>query len=197
MANFDRLAELGKPIFLQYDQTALLQKYRLEADAGFLYVRFCGSRYAIDRLTADVTGPDGSPAGPAVTLSIFDMLCHAEQPFLPAGEWRTTNMLPGGGQSSPDDTVLNRRLITRFEDRADALNEACRRLGGVPFPVGDVAWELPLFDWFPAVFQFWRGDEEFPSAVRFLWDRNTLQTLHYETLYYIMGHVLQTLDRMI
>ena len=197
MANFDKLAELGKPIFLQHDQEALLRKYRLEADSRAIYVRYCGARYAIDRMTADVTDPEGKMAGPAVTLAIFDMLCHSERAFSPAGEWRTTNMLPGGGQTSPDDSVLNKRLIGRFESREAALNEACRKLGGKPFPVGDVAFELPLFDWFPVVFQLWLGDEEFPSAVRFLWDRDTLQFLHYETLYYIMGHVLTVLDRMI
>ncbi|MBQ6799158.1 MAG: DUF3786 domain-containing protein [Oscillospiraceae bacterium] len=197
MANFDRLAELGKPIFLRHDQTALLRKYRLEADAGAIYVRYCGERYAIDRLTANVTASDGTAAGPAVTLTVFDMLCHTEQAFAPVGEWRTTNMLPGCGQSNPDDTLLNRRLTARFEENTEAIREACRRLGGKPFPVGDVAWELPVFDWFSVVFQFWLGDEEFPSAVRFLWDKSTLQYLHYETLYYIMGHILQTLDSMI
>ena len=197
MANFDRLAELGKPIFLRHDQKELVRKYRLEADSAAIYVRYCGSRYAIDRMTADVTGPDGEAAGPAVTLAIFDMLCHSERAFVPAGEWRTTNMLPGCGQSNPDDAVLNQRLTGRFEARAEALREACRRLGGRPFPIGDVAWELPVFDWLPVVFQFWIGDEEFPSSVRFLWDRDTLQFLHYETLYYIMGHVLTALDRMI
>jgi len=106
-------------------------------------------------------------------------------------------MLPGCGQSNPDDVVLNKRLTGRFACRTEALNEACRKLGGRPFPIGDVAWELPVFDWFLVVFQLWIGDEEFPSAVRFLWDRDTLQFLHYETLYYIMGHVLTTLDQMI
>ena len=44
MANFDKLAELGKPIFLQHDQEALLRKYRLEADSRAIYVRYCGAR---------------------------------------------------------------------------------------------------------------------------------------------------------
>jgi len=83
MANFDKLAELGKPIFLQHDQEALLRKYRLEADSRAIYVRYCGARYAIDRVTADVTDPDGKPAGPAVTLAIFDMLCHSERLLRP------------------------------------------------------------------------------------------------------------------
>ena len=197
MSNFDRLAELGKPIFLRHDQKRLAARLGLETDAGHLYVRFCGMRYAISRETGDVWRQDGSPAGPAETLSLFDMLCHTEAPCVLAHVWRTTNMLPGCGQSNPDDVVLNRRLITRFEANPAALNAACKALGGVPFPVGDVAWELPVFEWLPVVFQLWLGDDEFPSSVRFLWDQHTLRYLHYETLYYMMGHILHSLNERI
>jgi len=197
MANFDILAEKGKPIFLRHDQRAMIRRLGLEADAGRIYVNFCGDRYAICRETADVTGPGGEPAGPAVTLSIFDMLCHTAAPCLLAHEWRTTNTLPGCGQSNPDDAVLNRRLTGRFGGNPEGVDRACAAMGGVRFPVGDIAWELPVFDRLPAVFQFWQGDDEFPSSVRFLWDRNTLQFLHYETTYYIMGHILQKIDRLL
>lgn len=194
MANFDRLAELGKALFLQHDQKEIIQRLHLEADTERLYLTFCGDRYAIDRSTGDVLGPDGTPAGPAVSLTVFDMLCFTRRPVCLSGEWRTTGMLPGSGQSSPDDVLLNSRLTQRFEERTEALAEACRRLGGTPFPVGDVAWEIPIFPWFPAVFQFWLGDDEFPSSARLLWDRDSLQYLHFETLFYIMGHVYDKLN---
>lgn len=197
MANFDKLAESGKPIFLRHDQMAIIRRFGLDFDAGFLYLNFCGQRYSVDRLTGDVFGPDGQPAGPAVTLAVFDMLCHQETSCKLAGEWKTTNTLPGSGQSSPSDVELNSPRIRRFEANLPALRQACVALGGRPFPVGDVAFELPVFDWFPTVMQFWVGDEEFPSSVRFLWDRDALRYLHFETLYYIMGHLLHQLDQRI
>ena len=163
-------------------------------DNGRIWLNYCGAKYSIDRETGDVYDGNDNLAGPAATLAIFDMLCHSQKPVLLSGEWRTTNMLPGGGQSSPDDVLLNSRLTKRFEQQTDALQAACQSMGGMRFPVGDVAWEIPVFDWFPAVFQFWLGDDEFPSSARFLWDRNTLQFLHYETLYYIMGNVLNKLN---
>lgn len=35
--------------------------------------------------------------------------------------------------------------------------------------------------------QFWDEDEDFPASVRFLFDRNALLFMHYETLWYVMG----------
>lgn len=197
MANFDQLAASGKPIFLRYDQMTIIRRLGLRFDAGFLYLQFCGQPHKIDRLTGDVYGPDDNPAGPAVTLAVFDMLCRSDAPCVLAGEWRTTNTLPGSGQTSPSAVELASPRIRRFEANMPALREACKALGGKPFPVGDVAFEMPIFDWFPVVLQFWAGDEEFPSTVRFLWDRDTLRYLHFETLYYIMGHLLELLDQMI
>ena len=197
MANFDRLAEQGKPIFLRHDQDAILRRLGLQTGDDKILLRYCGGDYTVDRANGDVTGPGGLPAGPAETLTIFDMLCHTDLPVVLSGEWRTTNTLPGCGQSSPDDVELNSPRIRRFEANLPALRRACEALGGRPFPIGDAAYVLPVFDWFPAVFQFWCGDEEFPSTVRFLWDRNALRYLHYETLYYIMGHVLNCLDSLL
>ena len=197
MANFDRLAEQGKPIFLRHDQDAILRRLGLQTGDGKILLRYCGGDYTVDRANGNVTGPGGLPAGPAETLTIFDMLCHTDLPVVLSGEWRTTNTLPGCGQSSPDDVELNSPRIRRFEANLPALRRACEALGGRTFPIGDAAYVLPVFDWFPAVFQFWCGDEEFPSTVRFLWDRNALRYLHYETLYYIMGHVLRRLDSLL
>ena len=194
MANFDKLAEQGKPFFLRCDQRTILRRFPgLEADAGHLYPRFCGERFAVDRETGDVTGPDGQKAGPAETLAIFDWLCHQDAPVRLAGEWRTTNNLPGCGQSNPDDAKLNGVWGARFSGKLPELRRACAALGGAPFPVGDAAAELPVFDGFRAVFQFWEGDDEFPASIRFLWDASALQYLHYETLYYIMGCLLERL----
>ncbi|MEA4964233.1 MAG: DUF3786 domain-containing protein [Oscillospiraceae bacterium] len=195
MANFDVLARQGKAIFLGYSQAEMIRGFGLRADGTYLYLNFCGEGYRVDRETGEVLGPDGMPAGPAETLTVYDMLCGGGLDWGLAGSWCTTNMLPGCGQSSPDDVALNRPSISKFEEHPERLRQACATLGGRPFPVGDVAWEFPVFDWFPAVFQFWQGDEEFPSSVRFLWDRNALRYLRYETLYYVMGCVLKRLIR--
>ena len=195
MANFDMLAARGAAIFLRYDQAEMIRRFGLQADEEKIYVNFIGERLQLDRAGGAVTGADGRAAGPAATLTVYDMLCRDTPPCGLAGSWRTTNMLPGAGQSNPDDTKLHRGWAQRLERNPEALRRAGAKLGGEPFPIGDAAFVLPVFDWFPVVFQLWCGDEEFPPSMRFLWDANALRYLRYETLYYVMGEVLERLAR--
>lgn len=193
MANFDVLAEQGRAIFLQHSQKELIARYHLAADEDRIRLRFCGEDFEISRESGTVTGMDGRLAGPAEMLTIYDMLCGNGAAWGLSGEWCTTGMLPGSGQSSPNDVALHKPMIALIEKNPQSLTTAFDALGGRPFPIGDLGWEFPVFDWFPAVFQFWQGDEEFPSSVRFLWDRNALHYLRFETLFYVMGHVLHKL----
>ncbi|MBQ1280719.1 MAG: DUF3786 domain-containing protein [Oscillospiraceae bacterium] len=193
MANFDRLAELGRAHFLRYDQAEMVQRFRLESDTEYIYVNYLGVRWRIDRQTAAVWKADGSAAAPSASLSIYDMLCKASQPKPLSGTWRTTNMLPGTAQSSPNDEALLRPWAERFTQDPERLRGACIAHGGEPFPIGDIAYTFKVFDGFPVVLQFFLGDEEFPSSLRFLWDAHTLSWLRYETLYYIMDDLLRML----
>ena len=38
------------------------------------------------------------------------------------------------------------------------------------------------------------ADDEFPAQLQFLWDSGALRFVHYETIFYIMGHVLNRLE---
>lgn len=197
MTNFEQLAALGKPIFLRYDQKTMIRQYGLTANATEILVYYCGEHFRIVRETGDVLCKDGTPAGPDVMLTVFDMLCKDTEPTGLAGNWRPVRSLPGAGQTNPDDAVFSDRYTKLFEQHQDALRAVCETLGGKPFPVGDVAYEIPVFRWLPLVFQFWEGDDEFPSAIRFLWDENTLQYLHFETTFYLMIHLLERMAAMI
>ena len=193
MTNFEQLAAMGKPIFLRYDQKAMIRRYGLTANATEMLVYYCGEHFRVIRETGDILRRDGTPAGPGEMLTIFDMLCRDREPDGLAGCWRPVRSLPGAGQSNPDDAVFSVVYTKPFEQHPDLLRKACEKLGGKPFPVGDIAYELPVFRWLPLVFQFWEGDDEFPSGIRFLWDENTLQYLHFETTYYLMLHLLERL----
>ena len=192
MANFDVLAQQGAKRFLTFDQEEMCRRYGLCADAETISLSFCGEACRVNRHSGAVAGAVGQPLGPGAMLTIYDMLCSGTAPDALSGTWRTTNMLPGVGQSSPDDTRLNADWAPRLD--VPSLAQACEAMGGTPFPVGEVAYRLPVFDWFPVVFQLWHGDEEFPPSMRFLWDAHALQFLRYETLYYVMDEVLTRLE---
>ena len=52
--NYAQAAEDARALFLRYDQAALVEKFGLEADAAYLYIRFFNVLYRIDRRTAAV-----------------------------------------------------------------------------------------------------------------------------------------------
>jgi hypothetical protein len=44
--------------------------------------------------------------------------------------------------------------------------------------------------------KFYHSDEDFPAGLTFLWDENTLQFIHYETVFYIAGFLARTILKM-
>jgi hypothetical protein len=60
-----------------------------------------------------------------------------------------------------------------------------------------VACRLPLFDFLPVVFQFWSADDDFPASIQLLWDKNTTDFMHFETVWYAAGYVLDRLAALV
>jgi hypothetical protein len=84
-----------------------------------------------------------------------------------------------------------------FDQHLPELARACEALSGTPEKVGDVAYRLPVFDFLDVQLQFWASDEEFPANLQFLWDRNIQDFIHYETTFYVAGHLIRRLQEQI
>ncbi len=80
-----------------------------------------------------------------------------------------------------------------FTGKTDALARACEKLGGRKREKGDAAYELDLFPFLPLILRFWDADEDFPASMQILVDKNILAYMHYETLMFALGHVLNRL----
>ena len=107
------------------------------------------------------------------------------------------NALSKGELKAEDVYVFSLRLCDNEVDRDFQRfdREALERLGGAPAGArADLAWVLPLFAFLPVQLRFWRADEEFPAQLQFFWDRSTPQLLHYETLFYAAGYLVQRIE---
>jgi hypothetical protein len=132
-------------------------------------------------------------------MSLYDVLCSAKEDchlagsFCPTGSLkgitRTNGVLSGGSPSGEVEHFFDTHLAE--------LKAACEKLGGIPEGNGDAAYRLRIFPFLPLRFQFWSSDEDFDAEIQFLWDENVLQYLHFETLYYVMGHLLKRLQELI
>ncbi len=190
--NYDIAARRAEALFLNYDQEALIRAFALKADKDHLYLDLLARPFRIDRRTGALErGPDWTRAGFNETLSIFDALCLSQRPFAPSGSWQITGSLRGtaAGPASLETPGLAEQLT---KDPAH-LASACRALGGKEAAGGDLAFELPLLLGFSTLLRVWLADEEFPAQLQFFWDANALSFVHYETIFYLMGHVIDRL----
>mgnify|MGYP005980235105 CR=1 FL=1 len=82
ISNYDKQVDIGRKIFLNYDQDALIQKYTLDADADFLYLTYLGTKCRINRKTGAIDEMIDDIYTECreytVVMTIYDMLCHSD-----------------------------------------------------------------------------------------------------------------------
>ncbi len=197
-SNYDTTRDLMEPEFCKYDQQSMIRKFRLRNDEKYLYIGFLGECYRICRSTGRVEREqDGQHGDYNVSMSIFDLLCCSRDEPRLSGRFCTVNSLPRTVKGTTLGDSMFRKYAALFDRHPRALEKALLKLGGVPDPIGDIACKLYPFDCLPILFRFWHADEDFPASVTILWDENTLDFLHYETTYYVVGHLMRRLEEMI
>lgn len=199
-SNYEKQAIQARELFLNYDQEQMIEKFHLQAEETYLYLPFLDGMYRIGRRDGKIWKREKTTyvlcKEYEVVMTIYDILCYSgERPAL-AGQWRRLASLQVT-HSSPSAEVFSGGYAKKFSGKLPALRDACEILGGefqsVPASA-DACYKIPLFPFFPVIFQFWDGDEEFEPRIVILWDKNSLQFLHFETLYYAMRCLLKRLE---
>lgn len=195
-SNYETMRDRMQLKFLEYDQERMIEKFRLRHDDEYLYIRFVQRMYRIGRRTGKTEWSEdnfrsSTAAGYNEAMSIFDLLCNSKEGCRLSGRFCDSSRLKGTVQSSdPGGNVFFQQ--TRYLDqKTEQLCQACEALGGQPGTVGDVSYILHPFESLPMMLQFWNSDEEFPANLKIMWDENVLDYVHYETTFFIAGHVLQ------
>lgn len=190
--NYAIMADHARLRFLTYDQAEIIAKSPVRSDENHIFLPVLDLKSRIDRSTGAVDwSSDGLHWAPAPrpldALVVYDYLCDSKPGRALQGEFMAManfgHMFHSGlledGPASP---------LERFiDENPDAFQAACIQLGGTPFPKGDAAFVVNLFPDLPVAVQFWHADEDFPPALRYLWDKNSLSYLRYETMYYALA----------
>lgn len=196
-SNYDLQVDIGRKIFLEFDQELLIRKFHLEADPDYIYLtylntpcRICRGTGRIDELR-DGTWQECREFGTVMT--VYDLLCHHQGSVAPAlyGAWCTVGTFVVTGVTGTGG--FTKKYAARFDPDPEALKQACLALGGriLPSMAGaDLTCRFQVTPYFPVLMQFWHSDEEFPAQVVLLWDRNSMAFLHFETTFYLQGDLL-------
>ena len=198
MDNYDLQVDVAKRIFLQYDQQQLIRKFRLDADAQYIYVTYLNTPCRISRETGSIEeqlrGQWQECRDYSTVMTIYDLICYHKGETAPVlfGQWCTVGNFVVTGVTQMDTW----KYAAYFSGRLAELKAACEKLGGIVQPAmagADLTCLFPVTPFFPVLLQFWEGDEEFSPKLLILWDRNADSFLHFETTFYLQGDLLSRL----
>lgn len=199
-SNYDLQVDIAKRIFLEYDQEVMIRKFKLEADADWIYLTYLNAPCRISRTTGGmeeyIENAWQECRSFSTVMTIYDSLCYHRGATAPTlvGQWCAVGTFVVTGVTETD--TFTKKYAAIFDGRTEGLKAACESLGGVLQPRmagADVTCLIPVTPFFPVLLQFWEGDEEFPPKLMLLWDRNTDKFLHFETTFYLQGDLLERL----
>lgn len=200
MDNYDLQVDMGKRIFLEYDQEQIVRKFRLEADAQYIYLTYLNTPCRINRKTGGIEEYTSNVwqecRGYSTVMTIYDLLCYHKGENAPAllGQWCAVGTFVVTGVTNTE--TFTKKFVKCFDGRLEELRKACEQMGGILQPSmagADLTCRFAVTPFLPVLLQFWEGDEEFAPKLLILWDRNADKFLHFETTFYLQGDLLERL----
>lgn len=179
--------------FLGYDQEMLIAKHGLEYDENWLYTSLFSQKIRIDRKTGAMQIFDGEWMDYyrfGLNMTLMDLLCDSAPDRKASG--KMMSMAAFGLQFHSGLPEQSRSATAEWmQANPDLVERRCCELGGQRVAKGDICYDLPVFQDLKIRMQLWFADEEFPAQLSWFWDENALQYLHYETMYYAVGYLLE------
>lgn len=194
-SNYDKMQEAARKAFLAYDLEALAEKPGVQIVDGHLETGFFGQRVELCRETGHIT-LDGRPANFSQALSIYDWLCDGKTDAKPAGEFCSVGNLPGVYVRGSGLSLSADAIAPLVQADPEKFCQICEGMAGRKYATGDICYAVDIFPGLPMCLKFYFGDEEFAPSLSCLWDKNILQFVRYETVYYIENCLEERLTRL-
>ena len=203
-SNYDQQVDVGRKIFLEYDQALLIRKFSLQADESWIYLTYmnipCRIERATGRIDEKVNGQWIECRNYSTVMTVYDLLCYHKGSTAPAlfHQWCTVGTFVVTGVT--DTGTFTKKAAALFDGHLEELKTACEKLGGIHekrMAGADLTCRIPVTSFFPVLLQFWEGDDEFLPKLQLMWDRNAISFLHFETTFYLQGDLLERLRNLI
>lgn len=202
LSNYEIMRNQMRSEFIKYDQTKMIQKYSLKNDPEYLYLDFVLRHYRINRKNGMAEWSEDCfvncmEADYNESMTIYDVLCYAKNTSGLSGKYCSLNMLKGTVKSSAPGSNMFQTAADYFNGKVKELGAVCELLGEKADIKGDVAAKLYPFSFLPVIIQYWEADDEFPANLKFMFDENILDYMHYETIFFMTGHLISRIQDMI
>ena len=152
MDNYEKQVYTGRELFLKYDQDKLIKKYGLKHDEEYLYLKYIGTEYRINRRNGAIeyaTGEEWTDCREyTVVMTIYDFLCCSGQEILPpfTGQWQPVGRFVTAGSSPSTDSFVE-KYARAFSGKVEEVKQACICLGGKQMQRlagADLTFEMPV-----------------------------------------------------
>ena len=195
MNNYDRMLDAARRRFLEYDLAVLARRPGVTDGGAYLATCFFGQQTRICKADGTMT-LDGKPANFEEGLAVYDWFCDRKPGAAASEDFCPVSSLPGVYVGGSGLSISPESLANAIDGAPAAFERACAAMGAGRVDLGDLGFQLCIFPDLPMCLKFYFGDEEFPPSLTLLWDRNTLQFVRYETIYYIAGCLAERLTAL-
>lgn len=182
-SNYDRQCEEWRQKFLTMDQEEICRRLpELQADEKDLTLWHFGRQFAVDRRTGEIRAlSDDRPVEAMARMNIYTLFWYAKKGAANTGEWLPYWELK---TAAPFGAAFQRGILepiaATFSGKGDALADAVKSLRGQR--LSDTGFLLWAFLCIPVKLNFWDADEEFPAQANMLFDRNSTDFNHVESV---------------
>lgn len=195
ISNYEKIKNQMQGEFLKYNQDSMIKRFPIEASEEYLIFDFMGGVCRINRKTGLVESryfhtDTFIEADYNEAMTVYDILCWSKGDAVPSGEFinmesliKMHNTIPRSGSG------FFYQEAKMFDHKNRMLSSILKKIGGIIVDGGDVSAKIPVFSGLNLLFRFWNSDDEFTQEIQFLWDRNVLSFMHYETVWFA-NHVL-------
>ncbi len=194
MDNYAVMQEMARKRFLTYDIARYCNKNGISLWEDRLVTPFLGEAAEIFLQTGQVFF-SGRPAGFGEAMCLYDWLCDGQQGAAASGDHAPVSSLTGVMVRGNGLTIDTHSFAQWVTENPAAFENACLSMGGKRRQMGDICYEIPLFSDLTALIKFYYADDEFPASLVLLWDKNILQYIRYETVYYLAACLLRRLEQ--
>lgn len=187
--------------FVKYHQENMIKKFSLRNDESYIYIGFMRREYRIDQKTGVVEWSEDNfstsvEADYNESMTIYDILCCSKDSCSLSGNYCPVHMLKGTVNASGVGRNLFQKSADGFNGKRKEPEAVCKIFGETLNLNGDLAVKLYPFSFLPVILQYWEADKEFPANLKFMYDENILDYMHYETIFFMTGHIVKRIEEM-